>query len=76
MLYYVFLFPVAIGATLLTIILGFTSIPTAFLSLLLIGVVLVGDFKNPELGAYVLCCMAIIGFRASRAVIRSSKRGH
>ena len=68
MLYYVFFFPAAIGLTLLTIIWGFISIPTAILSLLLIGVV-VEDFENPMLTAYVIWCLIMVGYRISRLVM-------
>ena len=74
MLYYVFLFPAAIALTLITIIWGFTSIPTAILSLLLIAVV-IGDFKNPELAAYLIGCLVIVGYRISDTLTRSSEHG-
>ena len=68
LLYYVFYFPAAITLTLLTIVWGIASIPTAYLSLLLVAV-LVKDFENPLLAAYVVCCIAIIGYRIFRSVL-------
>ncbi len=75
MLFYVFFFPVAIGLTILAIIWGFTSIPTAILSLLLIGVV-VEDFKNPMLTAYVIWCLVIVGYRIYRFIIDQHAKAH
>ena len=74
MLYWVFYYPVSIPLTLITIIWGFTSIPTATLSLLLIAVV-IGDFKNPELAAYLIGCLVIIGYRISGTLTKSSEHG-
>ena len=75
MLYYVFLFPAAVGLTLLAVIWGFTSMPTAILSLILIGVV-VTDFKNPMLAAYVILCLVIVGYRIFCTLTRSSEHGN
>ena len=67
MLFYVYLFPIGIGLTLLAVIWGFASVPTTILSLLLVGVV-VEDFSGPLLLAYVLAYLLIVGYRVYRLV--------
>ena len=68
MLYYIYLFPVGIGLTLLAVIWGFASVPTAFLSLFLAAVVY-QDFSRPPLYAYVLTYLIIAGYRISRIIM-------
>ena len=75
MLYYVFYFPAAIVLTFLTVIWGLFSVPTAVLSLLLVGVVL-EDFSGPMLHAYILAWFIIVGYRVFRVLAKLLEHGH
>jgi hypothetical protein len=74
MLYYVFYFPAAIVLTFLTVIWGLFSVPTAVLSLLLVGVVL-ENFSGPMLHAYVLAWFIIVGYHVFRVLAKLLKHG-
>ncbi len=72
MLYVAYLFPVTIPAALIAIITGFVSIPTAILSLCLIGIFFEA-LDGPMVNAYVLSWFIIVGYQIVRILI--SKRG-
>jgi len=71
MLYVVFLFPVTFPAAFIAVIIGFFSIPTAILSLFLIGIFLEAP-HGPMVNAYVLAWFIIVGYRIHRLLM--SKR--
>lgn len=73
-LFYVFYFPAAIALTFLTVIWGLFSVPTAILSLLLVGVVL-EDFSGPVLHAYVLAWFIIVGYHVFRVLAKLIEHG-
>lgn len=75
MLLYVYLFPIGFGLTLLAVIWGFASVPTAFLSLFLIAAVL-EDFSRLSLYAYILTYTIIVGYRLSRFLLNRETRAH
>ncbi len=63
MLWVAYLFPITLPAALIAIITGFVSIPTAILSLCLIGIF----FEAPHMvNAYVLSWFIIVGYRLLR----------
>ena len=68
----VYLFPVTLPAALIAIITGFVSIPTAILSLCLIGIFL-AELHGSMVIAYVLSWFIIVGYQIVRILI--SKRG-
>ena len=74
MLYFVFLFPATFGLTFLAVIWGLFSVPTAVLSLLLVGVVL-EDFSGPMLHAYVLAWFIIVGYHVFRVLAKLIEHG-
>ena len=74
-LLYVYLFPIGFGLTLLAVIWGFASVPTAFLSLFLIAAVL-GDFSRLSLYAYIITYAIIVGYRLSLFLLNRETRAH
>lgn len=75
MLLYVYLFPIGFGLTLLAVIWGFASVPTAFLSLFLIAVVL-EDFSRLSLYAYIVTYVIIVGYQLSRILMNQDTQAH
>ena len=65
----VYLYPVTLPAALIAIITGFVSIPTAILSLCLIGFFFETPNGLPMLNAYVVLWFIIVGYRILRILI-------
>ncbi len=68
----VYLYPVTLPAALIAFITGFVSIPTAILSLCLIGIFL-AELHGSMVIAYILSWFIIVGYEIVRILI--SKRG-
>ena len=74
-LYVLFLFPVAFSASFIAMIIGLVSLPTAILSLFLLGIFLKGP-DGPIVNVYVLACFIIVGYRIFRIVIDRYMQAH
>jgi hypothetical protein len=62
-------FPVLIGIAIVALVWGLFSIPTAVLSLLLVGT-LIGGSPDTLLRIYILASFFIIGYQIHRAILR------